>query len=199
MHFRARFKLPPGWYVFFKRSFCNLFAHYLIYSPLLCSKNRKRAHRRPNKRVQRELLNTSLGSYSLPLRQMITIMCSLLALEHKYPRLLPRYALHCPTHNLLHPFLPLGLLANIFLRKKAVNHQHVTPSEVMKLSKPFETVMDMVEMERPLLTSASHLVGLASFRIIPLPFRIARLSRHYAYLSLDDKVRFTLSHPLIQE
>lgn len=49
--------------------------------------------------------------------------------------------------------------------------------------------MDVVEMERPLLTASSNLVGLAAFRLIPLPFKIARLTKHFGTLSKDDKVR----------
>ena len=43
-------------------------------------------------------------------------------------------------------------------------------------------------MERPLLTSASQLVGLATFRIMPMPLKIGRLVKHYAYLAADDKM-----------
>ena len=69
----------------------------------------------------------------------------------------------------------------------------MVPSDITPLNKPFETIMDVVEMESPLVGSASELVGLANLRIIPLPLRIAQVTKHFGKLAADDKVRQRLS------
>lgn len=56
------------------------------------------------------------------------------------------------------------------------------------MSKPFETIMDLVEVDRPLLNCSSQMVGLSTLPLIPEPFRIAKLTKHFAQLAADDKV-----------
>lgn len=76
--------------------------------------------------------------------------------------------------------------------EKIEKQEYIAPAELKQLNKPFETVMDVVEMDRPVLTSASQLVGLTTFRFMPMPLKIGRLVRHYAYLVSDDKMVMAL-------
>lgn len=65
----------------------------------------------------------------------------------------------------------------------------MTAEEVRSLSKPFETVMDVTEMEKPMVMASARLVGVPVFSFLPTPFNLARLTKHFAHISKDDNVR----------
>lgn len=69
----------------------------------------------------------------------------------------------------------------------------MTAKDVIPLSKPFETVMDVLEMDKPLVLSSSKLVGVPALSIVPMPLSIAQLNKHFAHLAKDDKVRICFS------